>query len=43
MQREIGGYGETRRQRSEDPEDLKSVITEEIIRRDYCPPLPKAV
>ena len=30
--------GETRRRRSEDiPEDLKPVITEDVLHRDYCP------
>ena len=36
--------GETRRRRSEDiPEDLKPVITEDVLHRDYCPQCRKRV
>lgn len=36
--------GETRRRRSEDiPEDLKPVITEDVLHRDYCPRCKKRV
>lgn len=43
-QGELKRTGETRRRRSEDiPEDLKPVITEDVLHRDYCPQCRKRV